>query len=156
MYIKRHRLPGCYYRDSDFCFLDDNTSKGFPIARLSALLMPPPIGGEYFDLTLIPERYTGYSGPDAHRIWRAIYEENCFGLSELMLMKGPNPAPVSLPDTLTDVIREEDPNDVCLEKRVYYKVISGLHASISTHICAEWMNQTTGEWVSFRLEYLAR
>ncbi|KAF7376325.1 Endoplasmic oxidoreductin-1 [Mycena sanguinolenta] len=34
----------------------------------------------------------------------------------------------------------------CLEKRVYYKVISGMHASISTHICAEYLNQSTGEW----------
>ena len=27
--FQRHSLPGCYYRDSDFCFLDDNTGK-FP------------------------------------------------------------------------------------------------------------------------------
>ncbi len=24
--------------------------------------------------------------------------------------------------------------------------MTGLHASISTHICLEWLNQTTGEW----------
>jgi ERO1-like protein beta len=53
----------------------------------------------------------------------------------------------------------------CLEKRVYYKIISGilsasisyvdmradeltgLHASISTHVCWEDFNQTTGQWV---------
>lgn len=34
----------------------------------------------------------------------------------------------------------------CLEKRVFYRVISGLHASISTHICAEYLDQKTGEW----------
>ncbi|KAF9010509.1 endoplasmic oxidoreductin-1 [Cyathus striatus] len=95
----RHELPGCYYRDSDFCWLDDNTE------------------GDYYDLRLIPERYTGYSGKDAARVWRSIYEENCESASQ------------------------------CLEKRVYYKVISGLHASISTHICHEYLNQTTGEWV---------
>ncbi|KNZ72927.1 Endoplasmic oxidoreductin-1 [Termitomyces sp. J132] len=104
---KRHELPGCYYRDSDFCFLDDNTE------------------GDYFDLSLVPERYTGYAGPNAHRIWRSIYNENCFGLSEMSLM---------------------DHAEHCLEKRVYYKVISGLHASISTHVCLEYLNQTTGEW----------
>lgn len=27
---------------------------------------------------LNPERYTGYKGPSAHRIWRNIYMENCF------------------------------------------------------------------------------
>ncbi|KAJ7925012.1 hypothetical protein B0H13DRAFT_1977211 [Mycena leptocephala] len=106
----RHELPGCYYRDSDFCFLDDNTGKG-----------------DYYDLTLIPERYTGYSGPDAARVWRSIYEENCFGLSEAFRIDGGD-------------------GGQCLEKRVYYKVISGLHASISTHICRESLNQSTGEW----------
>nr|KAF6391899.1 endoplasmic reticulum oxidoreductase 1 alpha [Pipistrellus kuhlii] len=33
---------------------------------------------EYVDLLLNPERYTGYKGPDAWRIWNVIYEENCF------------------------------------------------------------------------------
>ncbi|KAG6866721.1 hypothetical protein C0991_011380 [Blastosporella zonata] len=129
---KRHELPGCYYRDSDFCFLDDNTE------------------GYYFDLSLVPERFTGYSGPDAHRIWRSIYEENCFGLSELSLMVGKSPAPVSLPDSMSEVFGNEehkiDHSEHCLEKRVYYKVISGLHASISTHICSEYLDQTTGKW----------
>ncbi|KDR75235.1 hypothetical protein GALMADRAFT_249218 [Galerina marginata CBS 339.88] len=127
---QRHSLPGCYYRDSDFCFLDDNTE------------------GDYFDLRLVPERYTGYSGKDAHRVWRSIYEENCFGLSELNLMNSKSPALVSLPDTMIEVLHEDgqesDPH--CLEKRVYYKVISGMHASISTHICHEYLNQSTGEW----------
>ncbi|KAF9244963.1 hypothetical protein BU15DRAFT_85793 [Melanogaster broomeanus] len=129
---QRIQLPGCYYRDSDFCFLDDMTE------------------GDYVDLTLVPERYTGYSGQSAHRVWRAIYEENCFGLSELNLLTAHSPAPVTLPDTLTDVLREpidgQDTNEECLEKRVYYKIISGLHASISTHICSEWLNQSNGEW----------
>ncbi|KAE9411253.1 endoplasmic oxidoreductin [Gymnopus androsaceus JB14] len=122
------------YRDSDFCWLDDDTE------------------GDYYDLTLVPERFTGYSGPEAHRIWRNIYEENCFGLSEFSLMEGKAPAAVTLPDTMTDVLREDGAeNDQCLEKRVYYKVISanlllGLHASISTHICADYLNQSTGEW----------
>jgi hypothetical protein len=34
-----------------------------------------------------------------------------------------------------------------MEKRVFYRVISGLHTSISTHICMEYFNQTTGTWV---------
>lgn len=51
------------------------------------------------------------------------------------------------------VLREEGaipaPTEECLEKRVYYKIISGLHASISTHLCHEFFNQSTGEWVCF-------
>ena len=32
----------------------------------------------YVDLLLNPERFTGYSGPSALRIWESIYKENCF------------------------------------------------------------------------------
>ncbi|KAJ3972099.1 endoplasmic reticulum Oxidoreductin 1-domain-containing protein [Lentinula raphanica] len=103
-----HQVDGCYYRDSDFCFLED------------------PQLGEYYDLTTIPERYTGYTGSSPHQIWRAIYEENCF------TPRGPNSA--------------LEQAEKCLEEKVYNKVISGLHASISTHICLDHLNQTTGEW----------
>jgi ERO1-like protein beta len=137
---------------------------------------PPLIGigveylfaeGDYYDLSLVPERFTGYSGPDSHRVWHAIYEENCFGLSELNLMKGKSPALVSLPDTMSEIIRDngDEHEGHCLEKRVYYKIISGkrqpgdlgwywtdtiiegLHASISTHICWEYLDQRNGQWV---------
>jgi ERO1-like protein beta len=37
-------------------------------------------------------------------------------------------------------------DDTCLEKRVFYRVISGMHASISTHLCFDYLNQTTGQW----------
>ena len=86
------------------------------------------VDGDYFDLRLVPERYTGYSGKDAHRVWRSIYEENCFGLSELSLMKANSPSLVSLPDTMIDVLHEndQDSDSQCLEKRVYYKLISGM------------------------------
>jgi ERO1-like protein alpha len=59
---------------------------------------------QYVDLLANPEGWTGYAGPSARRVWRAMYEENCFGA------------------------------DACLEERVFARVLSGLHASISTHI----------------------
>lgn len=31
----------------------------------------------YVNLQLNPERYTGYTGPLARRIWDAVYDENC-------------------------------------------------------------------------------
>ncbi|THH21342.1 hypothetical protein EW146_g206 [Bondarzewia mesenterica] len=131
---QRESLPGCYYRDSDFCFLDDMTGG--------------TAEGDYVDLSLNPERFTGYAGISAHRVWKAIYEENCFGQSEPSLMDTPLSATVQLPDTLSEVRRvdDEETNSQCLEKRVYYKIISGLHASISTHICQEHLDHTTGEW----------
>lgn len=33
---------------------------------------------QYVDLLLNPERYTGYRGHSALRVWDAIYKENCF------------------------------------------------------------------------------
>ncbi|KAJ3813980.1 endoplasmic reticulum Oxidoreductin 1-domain-containing protein [Lentinula aff. lateritia] len=101
-------LDGCYYRDSDFCFLEDPQR-------------------EYYDLTTIPERYTGYTGSSPHQIWRAIYQENCFTPRR--------------PDATL-----QDDEEQCLEEKVYNKVISGLHASISTHICLDYLDQTTGKW----------
>jgi ERO1-like protein beta len=43
-------------------------------------------------------------------------------------------------------VDELDFDDECVEKRVFYRVISGMHASISTHLCWDYMNQTTGQW----------
>lgn len=66
--------------------------------------------GDYVDLTLNPERFTGYSGPSAHRVWKSIYEENCFGISEF--------------DSLHALSNEQEEKS-CLEQRVYYRIISG-------------------------------
>lgn len=35
-------------------------------------------GATFVDLTKNPERFTGYTGSSAHRIWNSIYKENCF------------------------------------------------------------------------------
>lgn len=34
----------------------------------------------YVDLSKNPERYTGYAGKSPQRVWKSIYEENCFKL----------------------------------------------------------------------------
>jgi hypothetical protein len=80
--------------------------------------------GDYVDLVVNPERFTGYVGEAAHRVWRAIYEENCFGLSESSWASEQSAALKSIPNTLTK-ISGSDSESLCLEKRVYYKVISG-------------------------------
>lgn len=59
----------------------------------------------YINMALNPESYTGYAGVNAHRVWSAIYDENCFTYDEM-----------------------------CFEQRVFYRLISGLHAAISAHI----------------------
>jgi ERO1-like protein beta len=160
---KRNSLPGCYYRDSDFCFLDDMTGMSIFPRTSRQHVSYFPIEGEYVDLVVNPERFTGYIGEAAHRVWRAIYQENCFGLSELPWTSQQSRNPVIIPHTFAKPRLELDP--FCLEKRVYYRIISGvcrgiicsrlvlnntlgLHASITTHICRENFNRSTLGWVS--------
>ena len=89
--------------------------------------------GDYVDLSLNPERFTGYVGASAHRVWRAIYEENCFEQSESSLSKMSKPG-VVLPDTMAEVLYMDGdiPQEQCLEKKVFYKVISGVLSLFSS------------------------
>lgn len=179
--------------------------------------------GVYVDLLENPERFTGYAGPSSARVWKAIYEENCFspipfidpsrplgeeGGSGFPSLSGAGSGGVSKAGgmgglggggltgggfgglsaggwgesekkLLGSLAGPRDAGDEqCLEKRVFYRVISGaslslfpfslrlcffslgrgrlrkiltertgLHASISVHICDDYLDQTTGEWV---------
>ena len=126
--------------------------------------------GDYVSLVDNPERFTGYAGESARQVWDAIYRENCFSKSSF-----PKSAALGAPslahlgpaaNELKSVLEERrkhqaleesqniwevtqtglEPEDQCLEKRVFYRVISGMHTSITTHICWEYLNQTSGEW----------
>uniref|UniRef100_A0A8C8RMA1 ERO1-like protein alpha n=1 Tax=Pelusios castaneus TaxID=367368 RepID=A0A8C8RMA1_9SAUR len=95
---------------------------------------------EYVDLLLNPERYTGYKGPEAWKIWNSIYEENCF-------------KPQTIKRPLNPLVSGKGDNDgnafykwlegLCVEKRAFYKLISGLHASINIHLSARYLLQDT-------------
>ncbi|XP_075782324.1 ERO1-like protein alpha isoform X1 [Pelodiscus sinensis] len=95
---------------------------------------------EYVDLLLNPERYTGYKGPEAWKIWNSIYEENCF-------------KPHNIRRPLTPLASGRGANDghafyrwlkgLCVEKRAFYRLISGLHASINIHLSARYLLQDT-------------
>ncbi len=116
--------------------------------------------GDYVSLVDNPERYTGYAGQP---VWDAIYRENCFfkSLPPPSISSPPLGNPfgnsnrnnkVEAAAALRNVIQANTPksefilDDTCLEKRVFHRIISGMHASISTHICADYLNQTTGTW----------
>lgn len=81
---------------------------------------------EYVDLLSNPERYTGYKGVSANRIWNAIYIENCF-------------RPKKSSPAYHLYIQSQKLVDMCLEERVYYRAISGLHTSINIHLCANYL-----------------
>lgn len=66
----------------------------------------------YVDLVANPERFTGYGGDQSWQIWKSIYNENCFNLG----------------------------HDQCIEKNFFYKIVSGMHASISTHLSNEYLD----------------
>ncbi|CAI5770578.1 beta [Podarcis lilfordi] len=130
------------YDDSQdhFCELDDERSPD----------------AQYVDLLLNPERYTGYKGPSAWRVWNSIYEENCF-----------KPRSVYRPLNPLAPSKGEDDGEsfytwlegLCLEKRVFYKLISGLHASINIHLCANYLLEETWgrpRWGSNVKEFIHR
>ncbi|CAN8101039.1 unnamed protein product [Discula destructiva] len=129
--------------------------------------------GDYVSLLQNPERFTGYAGEGAQQVWNAIYRENCFqrssfpssaNLGQSTFAMGPaaldfkNVMEAAGRQQLLEQSREQSPNtpfvantgleteDECIEKRVFYRVVSGMHASISTHLCYDWLNQTTGQW----------
>jgi len=65
------------------------------------------IDGIYVDLLENVEAYTGFNGDSAKKIWSSIYNENCF-------------------------LNEESPlEESCTEKKVFFKLISGIFLSNS-------------------------
>ncbi|XP_071165762.1 ERO1-like protein alpha isoform X3 [Mytilus edulis] len=102
-----------------FCELDDDNSSEC----------------DYVDLLLNPERYTGYKGPSAHRIWRSIYEENCFKPQE------DGSTPYSPQQSLAAVYIRSEMTGLCLEQRTFYRMISGLHTSINLHLSSNYLFQ---------------
>ncbi|KAI0539768.1 endoplasmic oxidoreductin [Xylaria digitata] len=142
--------------ERDYCVPEDETTSS---------------KGDYVSLVHNPERFTGFAGEGAKMVWDAIYRENCFQKSSFpqsaslgmsSLLQGP--AAQDFRNVLQSAERQQiyeqhhqDPStsfaqtgleneDECLEKRVFYRIISGMHSSISTHLCWDFLNQTTGEW----------
>jgi ERO1-like protein alpha len=77
----------------------------------------------YVNLLRNPERYTGYKGEHANRIWKTIYEQPCFDV-ENQSKSGNNTA-----------------------HRIFYRIISGIHSSISAHIVSDFLlDEATGTW----------
>lgn len=95
--------------------------------------------GVVVNLRLNPESYTGYNGESAAKVWSAIHSTNCFQPSSTNIRNE------------TDHNRDQDPIHCALpaEQRLYNRLISGLHSSISLHIshtyCLELDQNQIGE-----------
>lgn len=139
--------------------------------------LPAEDGAVVVDLRLNPERYTAYAGPSASKVWAAIHDENCFQPTAAELAAARAAAAVaavaakassgtdgsaSSPDaaggnTAADpaaIVEESTFVGVCqhflpAEQRIYNRLLSGLHSSISLHIakdyCLELDQETIGE-----------
>ncbi|GMM29614.1 ER oxidoreductin [Martiniozyma asiatica (nom. inval.)] len=82
----------------------------------------------YVDLVANPERFTGYGGDQSWQIWKSIYNENCFNLG----------------------------HDQCVEKNFFYKLVSGMHASISTHLSNEYLDKSKKEYLPNLEQFMFR
>ncbi|KAM4663510.1 ERO1-like protein alpha [Discoglossus pictus] len=91
---------------------------------------------EYVNLHLNPERYTGYKGADTWRIWNSIYEENCFK------PEATNPSASGRGESDENIFYNWL-EGLCVEKRAFYRLISGLHTSINVHLSANYLLQDT-------------
>lgn len=85
-----------------------------------------------------PERFTGYSGDNAARVWKIIYGANRYCEAKHAVSLDANPD-----GSIDDFSISE--ND-CIERKLYYRIISGMHASISAHIAISFLNTGTGKW----------
>lgn len=85
--------------------------------------------GIHVSLAANPERFTGYAGPNANILWSSFYDEDCFS-------------------STNSVSDSNDVNDsiTTSEQRLFRNIISGFHASVSTHLCYSYLNQTTQKW----------
>lgn len=128
--------------DRDYCVLEDERAGS---------------KGDYVSLVNNPERFTGYGGEGSKQLWDAIYRENCFQKSsfshkaDLGMSSLPHRGQAAqdfkqMLDAASPGTGSFEADDECLEKRVFYRVISGMHASITVHLCYDFLNQTTGEW----------
>ena len=98
-------------RSVDICFEDEAS-------------MQEDVNCSFYDLLSNREQYTAFSGPDANRVWRSIYKENCF-----------LPPNTDTSYKLSKIFTESSLANLCIEKRAFYRLISGLHSSISLHLC---------------------
>ncbi|KAG7242691.1 hypothetical protein INR49_020064 [Caranx melampygus] len=104
-----------------FCVVDDEESPD----------------SQYVDLLLNPERYTGYRGAEDWRIWNSIYEENCF--KPYTVKRPPTPSSFHSKSGAEARTFYSWLEGQCVEKRAFYRLISGLHASINIHLSARYL-----------------
>ena len=85
---------------------EDCNDETLPSFWLDMCSAIPTNASDYVNLQLNEESYTGYNGS---HVWAAIYNENC-------------------------LVRTGSDENICLEERVLYRLLSGMHAATNTHV----------------------
>ena len=170
---------------ANFCVADEHV---FPQSEM-----------QWVNLLDNPERYTGYSGKSARRIWEAVYSSNCFqtqsqdtfyrelfgdgaagglgggfGEAGVMDMDMGMEADAGRRGEQAQHKEEEeeeeeeggvaawspsagiDVESLCLEERFFFRLLSGVHASISVHLSYKWLDQDTGRFAPNITEFRRR
>jgi ERO1-like protein alpha len=84
------------------------------------------------DLAKNVERYTGYKGEHARRVWGFIYRQDCFDGADGDEARAASSALSPSCDPV---------------KRLFYRVMSGVHASITAHLADEYLvDAHAGAW----------
>ncbi|KAF1795559.1 protein of unknown function DUF4243 [Phytophthora cactorum] len=85
----------------------------------------------YINLLENPERYTGYSGVQAERIWKAIYEENCFTPPEENALDG-----MCLEERLAQAQQEKEQLEVQFREK--FQNVSRIMDCVTCEKCRLW------------------
>lgn len=98
------------------------------------------VEGDIVDLLMDPEGYTAYPAQHSHKVWAALYGYACSGNVKKMSS-----------DTSPDDYFSMYPVHNVIEKNCnldspIYRLISGLHTSISIHLCGRWCDDKNPVW----------
>ena len=120
-----------------------------PFATVPGLPSLSDDTAQVVDLRLNPEKFTGYTGPSAEKVWSAVHSTNCFQ------PPAPSPSSATIGEEDGDENSRNNTNEddayceLTAEQRLYNRFISGLHSSISLHIahsyCLEMSPTVVGE-----------
>jgi len=99
----------------------------------------------FIDLLKNPERYTGYSGPSARRIWDFVYSQSCFGGRGGGGGGGGGSVVGGGEISSSSSSSSPSSSGVCSAvQQTLYRVMSGVHSSISAHIAADYLLEPAG------------
>ena len=127
-------IVDCPQNDKEWC-VDDQDGQYIEINEDDYILV---------NLLENEEKFTGYEGSP---VWNTIYDENCFlDVALTDLKRGVN----------KDRFFELDAEASCTESTLLYHMMSGLHASVNTHISEGFEDERTMELTNNKTYFMEK